>query len=191
MHILRPVRLFLVRRPWAYWVVVLALGAAVGLGVNARLEAVDDAKRSWGDTSLVWVAAQDAAPGAIIVATRLELPLVAIPSSVVTDLAVDTIARQQVTRGEPITTADTTVGRGPAAGADDGEVVVPLSDPLLGSAPVGVDVSIYAEGIVLAAQARIVQIDDGVIFVAVSASEAPMVAAAAQLRTASVVFTRE
>ena len=72
----------------------------------------------------------------------------------------------------------------------DGEVVVPVSDPLLTTAPVGVSVSVYAEGLVLAADAHVVEVVGGVIFVAVDKSDGPIVAAAAQLRTASIVFTR-
>jgi hypothetical protein len=53
---------------------------------------------------------------------------------------------------------------------------------------VGLDVTIYSDGLVLADEARIVQVDGSVVFVEVEATDAPMVAAAAQTRQASIAF---
>lgn len=190
MNILRPVRLFLARRPWVYWALVFVLAAGVGVGVRAQLVAVDDSKRSWGEMRTVWVAVHDIVPGDSIEAVPREFPLVAVPSNAVNKLDAGTVARQHISSGESIVVADVVVGRGPAAGASDGQVVVPISDPLITTAPVGVDVSVYAEGLVLASDGLVVQVDNGVIFVAVDESDGPIVAAAAQLRSASIVFTR-
>lgn len=190
MNILRPLRLFFARRPGTYWSLVFVLAVGVGVGVRSQLAAVDDARRQWGDTQTAWVAANDTLPGEPIEAIRRELPLIAVPSNAVSEFDVGTVARQHISTGELIVAADVAVGRGPAAGAGDGQVVVPISDPLLATAPVGVDVSVYADGVVLASDALIVHVDDGVVFVAVDESDGPIVAAAAQLRSASIVFTR-
>lgn len=190
MNILRPLRLFFARRPWVYWAFVLVLAAGVAAGVRAQLVAVDDSKRLWADTRTIWVAADETPPGESIEAIHRELPLIAVPHNAVNELDVGTVARQHISAGEPIVIADVTVGRGPAAGARDGQVVVPISDPLLATAPVGVDVSIYADGLVLASDGLVVHVDNDVIFVAVDESDGPIVAAAAQLRSASIVFTR-
>jgi hypothetical protein len=190
MNLLRPVRLALAKRPWIHWLVVSALAAAVGLGVHTRLAAVDRAREEWGDRRTVWVAAQDVAPGEPLDVVRRTLPLGAVPPRAVDDVEPGIIARQHVTAGEPITAVDLVLGVGPAAAADEGSVVVPVSDPFVSSAPVGVRVAIYAEGLVLAPSARIVAVDGDVVFVAVDEADGPIVAAAAQLRTASIVFTR-
>lgn len=190
MNILRPVRLALAKRPWLHWAVVSALAAAVGVGVHSRLAAVDEAKQQWGDRRTVWVAARDLVPGDPLDAVARSLPLVAVPAGVVDEVEPGTTARQHVTAGEPITFVDLVVGTGPAAAADDGTVVVPISDPFVSIAPVGADVAVYAEGLVLAAAARVVEVADDVVFVAVDEADGPLVAAAAQLRTASIVFTR-
>ncbi|MGA9275322.1 hypothetical protein, partial [Ilumatobacter sp.] len=89
-----------------------------------------------------------------------------------------------------IVRGDLTEGPGPAAGADPGEVVVPISDPLVAHPDVGLAVAVYSDGLVLASSARIVHVDDDVIFVAVPVDMAPTVAAAAQMRQASVTFIR-
>jgi hypothetical protein len=190
MNISRPVRRFLARRPWVYWVLVAALAGGVGVAVRVQLQALDEARRQWADTATVWVADHDIEPGDSIQARRRQLPLVAVPADAVIDLAAGTVARQRIATGEAIVEVDVAVGRGPAAAAVDGEVVVPISDPLLATAPVGADVAVYADGLVLAADGHVVHVDDAVVFVAVAAGDGPLVAAAAQLRTASIVFTR-
>ena len=45
---------------------------------------------------------------------------------------------------------------------------MPVSDPLLTEPPIGVDVAIYSDGLVLADDARIVHVDGPVVFVEVN-----------------------
>ena len=93
-----------------------------------------------------------------------------------------------MTVGEVITAADLAIGPGPAAAADSGQVVVPVSDPLVVAPPIGATVRVYSDGLVLAADARIVDVVDDVVYVAVDERDGPAVAAAAQFRQASIVF---
>ena len=184
------VRRFLARRPWIYWLVVGALAAAVGLGVRAQLVALADARADWADRREVWVADGDHEPGDAAVASLVELPEAAIPPSVIDEMPDPSILRHPVAAGEVLVAGDFVSGRGPAAGADDDTVVVPVADPLVTSAEIGLDVAVYSEGVVLAAEGRIVHTVDDIVYIAVHPADAPLVAAAAQTRTAAIVFTR-
>jgi hypothetical protein len=66
--------------------------------------------------------------------------------------------------------------------------VVGVIDPLASDPSIGLPVAVTSEGIVLVAAATVVGADDDVILIAVPTSEAPMVAAAAQLGTVSLLF---
>ncbi len=184
------IRLGLARRPWIRWVIVVAIAGATGLTVAQQLARVDAARESWTTTQEVAVAARDHAPGDPIEMTRIELPIAALAPTAVTTPEPDARARQHIASGEVIVAADLTVGIGPAAGAADDTVVVPVSDPLVVNAPIGAAVAIYSDGLVLADSAEIVAVDLDVAFIAVDPADAPLVAAAAQLRSASIVFTR-
>ena len=78
------------------------------------------------------------------------------------------VVRHPVGRGEIIVRADLATGAGPAAGADRGDIVVPISDPLITNPSIGLDVAVYSDGLVLAADARIVHVETDVVFVAVA-----------------------
>ena len=80
------------------------------------------------------------------------------------------------------------LARGPAALADPGTVVVALSDPLARNVVVGLNVQVTADGLVVADAARVAGVVDDVIFVAVSAGDAPTVAAAAQQGIATLLY---
>lgn len=188
------IRLSIARRPWIRWLVISGIGVLAAWLVFGQLQQVDTARASWSEQREVWVAAIDHSPGDALVAERRTLPLVAISPAAADEIESGTTARQHVRRGEVIVDADLTVASGPAAGADTGQVVVPISDPLLTLASshlsIGVKVAILSEGIELANNAHIAAIDGDVIFVAVRADSAASVAAAAQMRLASIVFPR-
>lgn len=183
-------RLALARRPWIRWGAIVAIALVVGATVHDRLERVDTARAAWTETRSVRVAAGDHLPGDVLMVDTIELPLAAIPASAAPDLDTGTVARQRIAEGEIVVAADVSNGGGPAATADDGTVVVPVSDPLVISTDVGVAVAIYSDGIVLAATGTVVHVDADVVFVAVDPADAPLVAAAAQSRSASIVFPR-
>lgn len=182
------VRLFAARRPWLRWVVITALAAWCGFVVHGRLGSIEAARTEWSERITVPVAVNPARPGEPLEWDWRELPAIAVPDDVVHAVPDDPEARRHVGRGEILVDADLVDGPGPAGGADPGEVVVPVSDPLVSRPEVGVAVAVYADGLVLAPSARIVRVDADVVFVAVAADEAPMIAAAAQTRQASLAF---
>jgi|GEM_PF-1186222 len=182
-------RLIAARHRWIRWVVVGAAALVVGLAVHQQIERVDDARARWTQVRTVLVADRDHESGDALATRAVELPVAAIPAGTVDSVDDGATARRRVGDGEIVVADDLRIGVGPAASAEAGDVVVPVSDPLLATAPVGVRVSVYSEGVVLAERAMIVGVDADVVFVAVAERDAPAVAAAAQLRTASVVFT--
>jgi len=184
----RNVRLVLARRPWIRWLAVGIIAAVAGISVHAQLQSLDAAQAAWTEQRRVPVATAAASPGDVLTWEWRTLPAVGVPDGVAPGISAGTVARQRVGAGEIIVRADLTVGAGPAAGAASGNVVVPVSDPLLTEPPIGVDVAIYSDGLVLADDARIVHVDGPVVFVEVNAASAPMVAAAAQTRQASIAF---
>jgi len=188
------IRLALARRPWIRWLVIGAAAITAGWLVLGQLQAVDTERRSWVDQRTVFVASNDHAAGEPLTVRARRLPVAAIPAAAVDESPAGLDARQRVSTGEIITTADLTGGSGPAAAADDGDVVVAISDPLLVGAmsnvSVGLHVAVHSEGIVLADTARIVALDGDVVFIALDPSDAPSVSAAAQTRLASLAFLR-
>jgi len=184
----RNARLVLARRPWIRWLTVGAVAAAAGASVHAQLQSLDAARAQWTDQQRVPVATATLSPGDVLVWEWRSIPAVGVPDGVALSIPDGVVARQHLGTGEIIVDADMSVGDGPAAGAAAGRVVVPVSDPLVTSPAVGLDVTIYSDGLVLADEARIVQVDGAVVFVEVDATDAPMVAAAAQTRQASIAF---
>lgn len=181
-------RLFLARRPWVRWLIVVGIAAVAALAVHAQMEALEAARASWSDPVRVPIALEPSNPGDPLAWEWREVPAAVVPDAVATSTPDDAIARSSIGRGEIVTVGDLTMGSGPAAGADPGEVVVPVRDALVVRPDVGLDVAVYSDGLVLAQAARIVQVDEEVVFVAVAADAAPVVAAAAQTDQASIVF---
>jgi hypothetical protein len=77
---------------------------------------------------------------------------------------------------------------GPAALADPDQVVVAVADPFLVPIEPGVEATVHAEGVVLAERALVVGVHDDVVLVAVDARDAPSVAEAALVGTASLGY---
>jgi hypothetical protein len=184
----RNIRLVLARHPWIRWLAVGVVAAAAGASVHAQLQSIEAARAQWTDQQRVPVATAAASPGDELSWEWRNIPAVGVPDGVARDIFEGIIARQRVGTGEIIVDADLTVGSGPAAGAASGHVVVPVSDPLVTDPSVGIDVAIYSDGLVLADEARVVHVDGAVVYVEVDAAAAPMVAAAAQTRQASIAF---
>jgi hypothetical protein len=184
----RNVHLVLARHPWVRWLAVGVVAAAAGASVHAQLQSIEAARAQWTDQQRVPVATAAASPGDELSWEWRNIPAVGVPDGVARDIFEGIIARQRVGTGEIIVDADLTVGSGPAAGAASGHVVVPVSDPLVTDPSVGIDVAIYSDGLVLADEARVVHVDGSVVYVEVDAAAAPMVAAAAQTRQASIAF---
>ena len=176
-------RRLLARRPWIHWLVVLTAAVATGAVVRARVSAIDDARRAWGDAREVLVARADTRPGA-----ALEVDVREVPSAVVPHDALNAdadlehlVARQDVSAGEIVTAID--IGRagqaGPAALLPDGWAAVPIVEAPASGAPIGARVRIAGDGVVLAGDAIVVGYHDDVTLVAVPQDAAAMVAAGA------------
>ncbi len=184
----RTLRLLLARRPWIRWLVIVAVAVTAAASVHAQLQSVDAARDAWTNRRRVPVATAAASPGDVLTWEWRDIPAVGVPDDVALDIADQPVARRHIGNGEIVVDADLAVGAGPAAGADSGDIVVPISDALVTDPSIGLDVAIYSDGVVLADDARIVHVEASVVFVAVDSDVAPMVAAAAQTRQASVVF---
>ncbi len=188
MHFIVRVRIFLARHGWVRWAIVLALAAGVGWTNHQRASAVERERDSWGTTVDVVVASADLEPGDPIIAEVVALPAAMAPREALTSMPPEGRVRQRVVDGAVITTADISPVAGPAAFAEPGTAVVGVIDPLASDVSVGLTVVVTSEGVVLAAVATVVGAEDEVTLIAVPASEAPMVAAAAQLGTVSLLF---
>ncbi len=181
-------RLFLARRPWVYWLAVVLLAIGVAAGVQRELGDVHDARARWGEVRAVHVATHDHEPGEVLATSTVELPLAAIPPTALAHAPPDARAKQRVSAGEIVVAADVTPAGGPAAGAAPHTLVVPVVDHLARDVRIGLAVQIVAEGIVLAADATVVEVIDEVAFVSVDPADAPLVAAAAKNDTASLIY---
>lgn len=188
MHVAASIRLFLARRPWVYWALVAALAVVLAMTVHLRLSAIDATRDAWGATRSVLVADQAMNPNDPIVATPAERPLAAIPDGALSALPDGARLRQRVGAGEVLVEVDVARVAGPASRADPGTVVVAVADPLARSVTVGTRVHVAADGILLAADATVVELVDEVIFVAVDPNDAPAVAAAAQAGLVSLLY---
>jgi hypothetical protein len=192
MHIAVTMRRVVARHPWVYWLTCLVLALAVAALVNRQVSALDATRREWGTTRRVLVAVADHQPGEPLRAEPRPMPIALVPEGAVLDADagahLDEIVRQRVTSGEVVVSADLAPPNGPAALAAHGTMVVGIVDLLARDVRIGLAVQIVAEGVVLADDARIVAVADDVVFVAVQARTAPMVAAAAHDATASLVF---
>lgn len=188
MHVTVRIRIFLARHGWVRWAIVLVLAAGVGWGSHQRAAAVERERASWGTTVDVVVAGANLVPdGAIDVIVRA-LPVAMLPTEALTTLPTDARLRQHVVEGAVLTSADITAASGPAALAEPGTAVVGIVDPLVRHASIGLTVAVASEGVTLANHATVVAVDNELVLIAVPRSEAPAVAAAAQLGSASLLF---
>jgi hypothetical protein len=168
--------------------IVAALAVVPALVVRGHLDRLDAARRSWDETRPVLVAATALGPGDEILARAVEVPVALLPAGALGQLPEGARLRQRVADGEVLTELDIADRRGPAALADEGTVVVALSDPSSRDVAIGLDVQIAADGIVLAGPATIVDVVDDVVFVAVDAVDGAVVAAAAHQGIASLLY---
>lgn len=184
----RNIRLALARRPWIRWLAVGLVATTAGVSVHAQLQSIDAARARWADRQRVPIATASVTAGDVLVWEWRSIPAIAVPDDVAATIPAGALARQRVGTGEIVVDADLAIGNGPAAGAAAGHIVVPVSDPLVTDPPVGLAVAIYSDGLVLAPEARIVQVEGPVVFVEVPAAAAPMVTAATQAGRAAIAF---
>jgi hypothetical protein len=170
----------LARRPWLYWVAVVALAAGAALAAGHAAASVDDARRQWGATRDVVVATADLAPGDPL-AGRVELssrPGPMIPSGAVTTVEPTARARQHVSTGEILVRPDIAAAGSPQDLIPAGWTAVAVAEAVPSGAHVGDAVSAASGGAVLAEHGVVVGRSAEVVLVAVPTAEAAQVAAA-------------
>jgi hypothetical protein len=188
MHVAASARLVLARRPWIYWAVVATLAAGAAAAVHGEMASIATERDRWGSTRTVMVTRHELEPGDEVAADLVDLPIAALPERALTEASAGAQVRQRVAAGQVLTDLDVTARTGPAALAAPGTVVVALSDPLAREVAAGLRVQVAADGLVIAGDATVTGVVDDVIFVAVGADEAAVVAAAAQQGTASLLY---
>lgn len=175
MRVMARARRIVARRPWIQWVVVAALALAVAASVTDAMTAVDAERAAWGRSATVWVATADAQAGGPIHATPRAIPRAVRPPGAVGEPVDGATARQAIGRGEIVTRLD--VVSDDRGLAPTGWLVAPLRESLPSGAGVGERVHVVSDGLVLAADAIVIDRIDDVTLVAVPPDVAPLVAA--------------
>jgi hypothetical protein len=171
----------LARRPWLYWLAVLALAVTAGLVVADAAAGVEAARRSWGTTQPVVVATVDVGHGQLL-ADHVEIrmrPEPMVPAGAVAELPSTATARQRIAAGEIVVAHDVATTSGPQALIPDGWRAVPVGELVPSGAAVGDEVAAASGGIVLADEGVVVGLLADGVLVAVPATAAAQVAHAA------------
>jgi hypothetical protein len=194
-------RVMIARRPWILWItsgLVVALVAAYLYGGRAAL---DRERRTWGQTSAVWVVTAPVAAGTPLseaAVRRRDLPVAALPADAVThdgagvDRRPATIVRA-LGPGDIVTERDLATGDARFALVPEGHAVVavPAPDPpppaLVGDP---VQVAVDVDGLVHAVNGRLIAVDAGGWSVALTPPDAALVATstAGSLSAATIVL---
>ena len=181
MHLVARARHVVARRPWLYWLVVVALAGCGALITAGAVAGIDDARRAWGETRTVLVASTDLGPGDAL-AGRTELrprPVPMVPEDAIDRATPDAVARQHVAAGEVLVGVDVASGTLPAALIPDGWQGVPVAEAVPSGVAVGDRVAVASTGAVLAADGVVVGLTESGPIVAVPSDVAPSVAHAA------------
>ena len=146
MRLIARARHVVARRPWLYWLVVVALAGGVGLITAGAVAEIDDARRSWGETRPVLVASRSLNPGEALegrtdVQSR---PIPMVPDDAIERMAPGAVARQHVAAGEVLVDADVVSGSLPAALIPAGWRGVPVAEAVPSGAGVGDRVAVAA-----------------------------------------------
>lgn len=181
MHLVARLRHVLARRPWLYWLAALLLAGTAGIVVADAAAGVEQARRSWGMTRPVVVAAIDIGPGEVL-AGHVDvrpLPEPMVPPDAVDDVPAAATARQRIGAGEVVTAHDVAATGGPQPLIPEGWRAVPMAEPVASGAAVGDEVSVASGGITLTDDGVVVAVLAEGMLVAVPADVAAVVAHAA------------
>lgn len=190
MHVAARLRYVLARHRWLYWAAVLLLGGATALVVASATAAVDDARRSWGETRPVLVATADLVPGDPLdgAAELRALPVPMIPAAALGAARAGAVARQHVATGEVVVSADVAATASPQALIPAGWSAVAVAEAVPTGAVTGDEVTAVAEGVVLAARGVVVGRSGDAVLVAVPDGDGPAVAMAAASGTLALLL---
>jgi len=170
-------RRVLARRPWIQWAVIVGVATLAAASVHARLQRVDAERDSWGIVRPVLVSTGTIEIGEQLHVELRELPAAVIPEGAIRD-ADGLVARQRIGAGEIITEVDVAAGSGPQAMTPDGWLAVPVVESPRSGAVLGDRVQVVSDGFVLSTDAIVVGSFDEVTVLAVPADEAPLLPAA-------------
>lgn len=181
MSVLASVRHRLARSPWIYWAVIGGLALLAGVAVAGATSGVEAARRAWGDTRTVYVAATDVAPGDGFAGriARRDFPEPMIPAAAVSAIDPDAVARQHVAAGEVIVGADVAATGGLRSLIPAGWLAVAVSEAVPSGAAVGDLIRVASGGVVLADEGVVVAVTAAAVVVAVPADAAAQVGQAA------------
>ncbi len=181
MNVAARLRRALARRPWLYWAGVLLLAGTVALVVASAAASVDAARRTWGETRPVLVAAVDLAPGdPLDGATDVRpFPRPMTPAAALTAVPPGAVARQHVSAGEVVVGTDVARSTAPQALIPPGWSAVAVAEAVPTGVLTGDAVTAVADGVVLAEEGVVVGRSGDAVLVAVPDSDAPEVAMAA------------
>lgn len=176
------VRRMLARRPWIQWLMVLVVALLVASSVHQQLVAVDTTRASWGATTPVLVATESIDVGQPLRLEQRQLPIAVVPPAAI-DATIGVgdraVARQRIGIGEIVTELDVAADRGPQALTPAGWLAVPVVESPPSGAQVGDRVQVASDGFVVSATALVVGRFDNVTVLAVPASDAALLPAAA------------
>ncbi len=180
------IRSWLVRHPRLVWCAAAVAAATAAWGVAGAVGSLEEARRQWGDTVTVWVAARDLAPGDTIEAAPHQHPRAVVAAASLGRDPTGLIALQHIAAGEPVMGAD--VGRSglELLPADWRGVAVTTADGALDLTP-GQRVDVVASGQLLADEAVVIAATDTSVTVGVPREVAASVADAALRQEVSLV----
>lgn len=175
------VRGALARRPWLFWLFIVAVAAVTGSVVHDSVRAVEEQRQAWGATATVYVATRTLGAGDPVDGATVARD---VPEAVVPDDAMDAVpdgalARHDIGPGEMLSAHDITGREGDGGLVPARWRTVAVVEPIPTGAPIGATVTVAADGAVLADEAIVVGQRDDAVLVAVPDDDAPAVAAAA------------
>ncbi len=175
------------RHPWVHWLLVGAVALAAAASIHDRVRRLDAEREAWGETRAVWVTSRAVAAGDTIVAVPRDVPVAMLPDHPAIDVD-GLVARHPIGSGEIVTDVAVAVDRGPASLVPDGWLAVPVVESPRVGAAVGEHVQAASEGFVIAPEALVVAVFDDVTLVAAPPDAAPLIAAAADAGTITLLL---
>lgn len=187
MQLVTRCRTWAARHPRTMWAVAATLAVAAGGLVYARQQGVESARRSWGQTTTVFVAARTTPAGEPLEARPVSYPRAVAPPSAVTRWPAVAVARHTVQAGEMIVHSDL-VGVGVAERIPGGWQAVTVVSSARFVGAVGDSVAVYADGVAVS-DGIVVHVDNAEVTVAVPAERAGAVSSAALAGNAVVALS--
>lgn len=185
------VRRLTARRRWVRAVPPLLLGVGTFLAVERADDAATAARDGWGEVATVWIAELPAEPGDTLVVERHDVPVRLVPEGAAEAdrQLVGSTARRAVAAGAIVTDIDVGVRPGPLGLVPEGWLIVAVVESPSVGAGVGEAVQVASDGIVLAADAVVIEAGADRTLLAVPGDVAPMIAFAVAQGAVSLLRT--